>query len=163
MVEDDFWDEDDPIFKMMKDIIKRMEKMFGDMEIYDDIFKNKPSIKGFSITIGPDGTPKIREFGSKSPVPLGFGDIEMRKTEIKPDIIESEDEILIIFDLPGVREDSIKLKLEGSRLLVKAEGSRKIYEYIELPKMIKGKIDHYEYNNGVLTIHIKKRKGLSLF
>ncbi len=164
MGRDDFWEDDeDPIFKIMKDMIRKMEKLFGDMGIYDDMFKGKPSIKGFSITIGPDGEPKIREFGPKPADSLAPSNIGEEKNVIKPDIIDKDDEIIVVFDLPGVNRDSIKLKLDGSRLLVKADGAKRIYEYIELPTKVKGKIDHYEYNNGVLMIHIKKKKGISFF
>ncbi len=162
MNEDDFWDEDDPIFKMMKDMIKKMEKLFGDMGMFDEkMFSGKPTIRGFSITIGPDGVPKIREFGPG----LGQHDqpIKEEKRKIEPDIIEKEDEYMVILDLPGIDKNTIKLKLDKNQLIIKAEGARKVYEYVTLPLNIKGSIDRFDYNNGVLTIYIKKKKGFKIF
>ena len=161
MSSDDFWEEDDPIFKMMREMIKRMEKIFRDLDLSEEnIFSGKPNIRGFSITIGPDGVPKIREFG---PTTDKFESLKEEKQEIKPDIIEKDDETIIILDLPGIDEKSLQVKLENNKLLVKAEGVKKIYEYIALPSNVKGTVDKYIYNNGVLTIHIKKKKGFKLF
>lgn len=161
MSSDDFWDEDDPIFKIMRDMIKRMEKIFKDLDISDEnIFSGKPNIRGFSITIGPDGVPKIREFG---PGMDKFESLKEERREIKPEVIEKEDEYIVILDLPGVDEKTLQLKLDNNKLLIRAEGVRKIYEYVELPSSVKGNIDKYMYNNGVLTIHIKKKKGFKIF
>ncbi len=161
MPRDDFWDdEDDPLFKIMRDMMKRMERIFREMDLFDeDMFRGKPMIRGFSVTIGPDGVPRVREFGP------GIHTEEPRMEEgeeIQPDIIEQEDGYLIVIDLPGIDENTLRLRLEGDRLLVKAEGKRKILKYIQLPEKIRGEIENYEYNNGVLTINIRKKKGLRL-
>ncbi|MEM0088221.1 MAG: Hsp20/alpha crystallin family protein, partial [Archaeoglobaceae archaeon] len=61
--DEDFWGWDpfaefDEVFRrMMRDI----ERAFR----FGEVGEFKPIVRGFSIRIGPDGKPEIREFGTK--------------------------------------------------------------------------------------------------
>lgn len=152
--EEDFWDWDpfrdfDEIFRrMMKDIERAFR--FGEMgEI-------KPIVRGFSIRIGPDGRPEIREFGTK-PLIKETG-IEERKPLV--DVIETDNEIQVIAEMPGVRKEDIELKATERSLEIKAEGeNRKYHEVVNLPAEVDPDSAKARYNNGVLEVILAKKAG----
>jgi len=140
-------------FEMFDEIIERM------MRDFDELFRRatsgefKPIIRGFSVRIGPDGKPEIREFGTKPPI---REDIEERKPLI--DVIETDDEIQVIAEMPGVNKEDIELNASETSLEIKAEGeSRKYYEVVSLPAEVIPDSARARYNNGVLEVVLKKK------
>lgn len=152
MSSDDWWNEEDPFGKMFKEMMKRFEEILKD---FDRLEPGKPFVKGFSLTIGPDGKPIFREIGSKREMA-----IKPSQEEIKADVIDQGDKYLLVSDLPGVNKESIELKIEDGKLIVRAYNHKKYYEVFKLPENASKKILSYDYNNGVLTVEIKKRGGL---
>jgi HSP20 family protein len=135
-----------------------MEKMMRDFE---EIFKRaesgeiKPIVRGFSIRIGPDGKPEIREFGTK-PMIRESG-IEERKPLV--DVIETDDEVQVIAEMPGVNKEDIELNATDTSLEIKAEGeNRKYYEVVDLPAEVVPDSAKARYNNGVLEVVMKKKQ-----
>lgn len=152
--EEDFWDWDpfrdfDEIFrKMMRDIERAFR--FGEMG------EVKPIVRGFSIRIGPDGKPEIREFGTK-PLIKETG-IEERKPLV--DVIETDNEIQVIAEMPGVRKEDIELKATERSLEIRAEGeNRKYHEVVNLPAEVDPDSAKAKYNNGVLEVILTKKAG----
>ncbi len=155
---DDDWDKffddvfgrfgffDDIFEKMMRDL-EEMLKMAESGEI-------KPIVRGFSIRIGPDGKPEIREFGTKPPA-IKEG-VEERKPLV--DVIETDDEVQIIAEMPGVNKDDIELSATETTLEIKAEGeNRKYYETVDLPAEVDPESAKARYNNGVLEVVLRKK------
>jgi len=139
----------DDIFERMirdlEEIMKRVEK--GEGEI-------RPIIRGFSIRIGPDGKPEIKEFGTKPPI--SEEGIEERKPLI--DVIETDDEVQVIAEMPGVNKDDIDLNATEKSLEIKAEGeNRRYYEVVELPCEVIPDSAKARYNNGVLEVIFRKK------
>ncbi|NHW89021.1 MAG: Hsp20/alpha crystallin family protein [Archaeoglobi archaeon] len=152
--EEDFWDWDpfkefDEIFrKMMRDIENAFR--FGEMK------ESRPIIRGFSIRIGPDGRPEIREFGTK-PLIKEMG-VEERKPLV--DVIETDNEIQVIAEMPGVKKEDIELKATERSLEIKAEGeTRKYHEVVSLPADVDPDSAKARYNNGVLEVILQKKAG----
>lgn len=72
-------------------------------------------------------------------------------------IYESDDEIRVVADLPGVEKDDIEIKCDGRRVTVSASTAHSDYEErIELP----GRVDEHSasasFNNGILEIHFER-------
>ncbi len=147
------------------------EEFFGrEFEIFDEIFERmmrdldeffraassgevRPFVKGFSIRIGPDGKPEIKEFGTKPTVGEG---IEERKPLI--DVIETDDEVQVIAEMPGVKKEDIDLNATEKTLEIKAEGeNRRYHEIVELPCEVVPESAKARYNNGVLEVVFKKK------
>ncbi len=150
MVSDDWWEED-PFEKMFKEMIKQFQKMFKE---FDKLEPGKPIVKGFSLTIGPDGKPIFREIG-------GEPSIKPEKKKTEAEIIDEGDKYLVVIDLPGIDKESIKLDVIDGKLIIKATGKNKRYiEAFALPKDASNEILSYNYNNGILTVEINKKKGL---
>ena len=68
---------------------------------------------GYSVTIGPDGKPKVRQFGNvKSPGSRGgFGTRPQFSAEREPlaDIINSDQEVKVVVELPGISKENLKV------------------------------------------------------
>jgi len=89
------------------------------------------------------------------------------------DIIETENEILLYADMPGVRPDDVDLRYENGQLIVRGKTQRPevkgtlIYSEYEVGDYYRvfavhetidaGKIDA-EFKNGVLIVHLPKQE-----
>jgi len=166
--------EFDEWWKRTRKLFEEIDKLFEEImresmykpEEFRRIQMGKPYIYGFSLTIGPDGIPRIREWGNIKP-----GVIRPRISEtVEPftDIIEEKESIKIVIDLPGVEKEDIKIDATENTIEVSAErGDRKYHKLIKLAKEIKPESTKAQYRNGVLTIiaekkEKEKRKGFSI-
>lgn len=120
-----------------------------------------PYIYGFSITIGPDGKPIIREFGNvkrgRRPVVREEEFEEERRPFI--DVFERGDEVVVVAEVPGVDEDKINVKVleDKKTLVIDARGDRrKYYEEVDLPAKVDPSSIKTTYKNGVLEVTLKK-------
>ncbi len=116
-----------------------------------------PYVYGFSITIGPDGRPVIREFGN---VRRGLGGAEVKEQEFEPlvDVIEDDDTVTVVAELPGAQKDKIKVKVGEDYVEIKASNGRKYYKRVRLPAKVKPETAKATFNNGVLEIVIEKKE-----
>ncbi|MEM0373909.1 MAG: archaeal heat shock protein Hsp20, partial [Sulfolobales archaeon] len=116
-----------------------------------------PYVYGFRITVGPDGKPVVEEFGN---VKRSRGrPIISEEREPLVDVIEREDEIRVVAELPGVDKNNIKLRVvNGNKLIIQAQSEeRKYYKEIELPAEVDEKLAKATYKNGVLDVVLKKK------
>lgn len=124
-----------------------VEKIFG------------PFVYGYSITIGPDRKPIIREFGNIRPG-LGRRFLELRgEREPLVDVITEEDVIRVVAELPGVNKEDIQLNVADKLLTIKVDTpERKYYKEIDLPEEVMTEDAKASYKNGVLEVILKKKK-----
>lgn len=155
-----FFDEIDKLFERMfkESFFLEEEKPFekrSKRKVYG------PYYYGFSVTVGPDGIPRVKEWGNIKP---GYIQPVFREA-IEPftDVIEEEDKIRIIMDIPGVEKDDINIEATENEVKVSAErDDRKYYKVVSLPDAVKPESAKASYKNGVLTIifeKVKKSKG----
>jgi HSP20 family protein len=124
-----------------------------------------PLVYGYSMTIGPDGKPKVREFGNiKRPSGLGFG-VGPPKAQIagemEPmiDVVTTDKEVKVTVEMPGVSKDKIKIDAYDSTVEVKSEDpQRKYHKTIDLPLEADLETAKSKYNNGILEITFDKKK-----
>ena len=154
------------------------EEMEGEMQrmgsfrlqIDDEQLKRmsqKPNVKvyGYSMRVGPDGKPQIREFGNTKPQQKGALMIQEGKEspqqkgqgpsgrEPLVDVFTSKGKTTVVAELPGVAEKDIKTSLSGKTLEIKVDkGEHKYYRKLELPKKFIKKKMKQKYNNGVLEL-----------
>ncbi|AGK61425.1 Molecular chaperone (small heat shock protein) [Archaeoglobus sulfaticallidus PM70-1] len=141
-----------PFSEEFDEIFKRITRDFN--EIFRSMPESKPIIRGFSIRIGPDGKPEIKEFGTK--FEGGIKGIEERKPLI--DVMETDEEVQIIAEMPGVNKEDIDLNATETTLEIKADGeNRKYFETVELPAEVIPESAKARYNNGVLEVVMKKK------
>ena len=123
-----------------------------------------PFVYGYSMTIGPDGKPKIREFGNVKPSndaeSCGLNkpclDVKQEREPLV-DIVDLENEIRVIAELPGVAKEEIKLSGTKDLLTISVDTpQRKYYKQIDIPSKIDPKKAKTSYKNGVLEVTLPK-------
>ncbi|NYT00185.1 MAG: Hsp20/alpha crystallin family protein [Methanocellales archaeon] len=137
------------IFGNLEEII---ERMFESIDM--DEMKSKPFIYGFSLTQRPGEEPDIQEFGNIHPSSHGF-EIGERKPII--DVFESEDEVHVIAEMPGVDKEDIKLDATETSLDISAKTENIEYsEKVKLPVSVRTNSAKASYKNGVLDVTLKR-------
>jgi HSP20 family protein len=164
------------IDKMVEEMEKKMAESFRDMEnlmprdmvrvrrLPDGSVRREygPFVYGYSVKIGPDGKPIVREFGNMKPgrggeegLPLNLKD----QREPLVDVIDEEDQIKVLAELPGVEKKDIHLYVDEHTLTIKVETpERKYHKELALPDEIDSSSSKSTYRNGVLETVLKKRK-----
>lgn len=123
-----------------------------------------PFVYGYSITIGPDGKPQIREFGNMKPE-VGRGTGKPRidiKEEREPlvDVIVTRGEVRVVAELPGVEKTDIRLHGTEDTLTISVDTpQRKYYRDVELPEKGDPQKARSSYKNGVLEVTMPKKEG----
>jgi len=126
-----------------------------------------PFIYGYSMTVGPDGKPKVREFGNvKSPFNIGtradFFTRPLISSEREPlaDIITTDNEVKVAVEMPGVSKENIKINVYDNSLEVTTTGTeqRKYHEVIDLPVETDIETATSTYKNGILEVVFKKKE-----
>lgn len=116
---------------------------------------NRGYLYGFSMSVGPDGKPVIREFGNVQPI--------RRRTKIwkewEPlvDVIEEDKTVVVVAELLGVEKDAISVHVIEDRLTVSVEEpNRKYRKELTLPARVTPKSACASLKNGVLEVRLKK-------
>ena len=122
-----------------------------------------PVVYGYSMTVGPDGKPQVREFGNVKRSRPGFRGMGRPEVigEIEPlvDVSTTDNEVKIVVEMPGVSKDKILINASGNTLEVKSEDpQRKYHRTIELPPETDVETAKSAYNNGILEITFKKKE-----
>ena len=120
-----------------------------------------PFVYGYSVTVGPDGKPKVKEFGNfKAETRLGKPHMDVKeKREPLADIMDADGEVRVIVELPGVEKDDIKLSGTEYKLTISVDTPQhKYFKEVELPAKVDTKKATSKYNNGVLDITVPKKK-----
>jgi len=155
----DIFDEFERMNQMIEDIIRRSFR-FEPEEFFERAGEpGRPKVYtyGFSVKIGPDGKPVVREFGNIFPGRYGP---EIRP-EIEPlvDVMEKDDEIVVVAELPGVEKEQIDLHATEKVLTIDVDSPRRRYhKELELPAPVDPKSSKATYKNGVLEVRLKKVK-----
>jgi HSP20 family protein len=171
------------IFSEFDEMRKQMERIFQDQ--FGDIQSKAPKelireyetsegrkvrefgpfVYGYSMTIGPDGKPRVREFGNvKSPL-SGGASIFSRPTissEREPlaDVTTSEKVVKVIVELPGVSKENIKVNVHDSSVEVTTTNAekRKYRQVVEIPPDTDINTARSTYKNGILEVTFNKKE-----
>jgi len=175
------------VFSDFDDIHKEMNRMF---DVFNDISNNAPKelvreyetkeggkvrevgpiVYGYSMTIGPDGKPHVREFGNVK----SLNNNAVKKIGTKPDTVSqisaereplvdvnmTDKEVKVVVEMPGIRKEDIKIKAYDSQVEVTSskDAQRKYHKNIELPELAEVETARSAYNNGILEITFDKKK-----
>lgn len=124
-----------------------------------------PIVYGYSVTIGPDGKPKVREFGNVKPFGMEGPKLSAEREPLA-DVITSEKEIKIVLEMPGVEKENIKVNSHDHVVEISAETpTRKYRREIEIPSDAYIESAKSSYKNGVLEVSFQKKakaKGKSI-
>ena len=145
-------------FPDINETFKEMEKAIA--KEFEELSKRAPEDLQREQTL-PDGKPQVKEFGNfKAETRLGKPHMDV-KEEREPltDVIEADDTVKIIVELPGVEKDDIKLSGTDDKLMISVETPQhKYYKELDLPAKVEVKQAKSNYKNGVLDITAPKKK-----
>ncbi|MDG6222048.1 MAG: Hsp20/alpha crystallin family protein [Candidatus Bathyarchaeota archaeon] len=153
----------------LNDIYDELEKL-GDLidETMQKAFENsskdessgKSSFRGFSIRVGPDGKPKIREM-NKNQALYDDADFEDDESEPLVDFIEEAETLVVLAQLPGITKDDIDLWVTETCLTLTVDAEDfEWYDELKLPTKVKPKSAKASYKNGVLEVKMEKSKKI---
>ena len=163
------------IDRLIEEMEKEMAEAFKEMEntVPEDMYRERrlpdgsvrreygPFVYGYSVKIGPDGKPIIREFGNMKPGLTGEDGAPLNLTEQREplvDVIEDGDAVKVLAELPGVEKRDIRLKATDHSLTINVDNpTRKYYKELEFPVEVDEKSAKSTYTNGVLEIVFRKR------
>jgi HSP20 family protein len=160
------------IDRMFREMEKMMEEEFKNFteKIPKDYVKERklpdgstvkewgPFVYGYSMKIGPDGKPEIREFGNIKKSLKGPQVKEEREPLV--DIVETNGEVRVVVELPGVEKSDIKLHGTEDSLTISVDTPHyKYYKEVTLPIKVKVKDAKSAYKNGVLEVVLPKAEA----
>ena len=175
------------IFRGFDDMHKEMDRMFNDVSSNapKDLVREYqtsdgakvrevgPIVYGYSMTIGPDGKPHVREFGNVGAIRnknVGqFIEDDIDKPQITTereslsDVTTTEKEVKVVLEMPGINEEDIKINTyDDEKVEIKTTdiSPRKYYKVVDLPKEANTETTRFTYNNGILEITFDRKSNI---
>ena len=144
-----FDDEFDRIFKRMSGSFFNIDDLFE--EFKTEGVQSGPYYYGYSMTVGPDGKPVVKEYGNVKPGLLSSS--EKREPVVDTILNEKENQVKLVAEMPGVEKSDVKILVQGKSVDISAEHGEKKY-HVNVP--IKYKVDENSakasYKNGILEL-----------
>lgn len=147
-------------------LFKRMSRSFVDL---DDIFENikttdnfsGPFYYGYTMTVGPDGKPVVKEFGNVRPGLLPTSDSREPYVDIIMD--EKENIVKLVAEMPGVEKSDVKIVVEGKTVNIDAEhGTKKYHAKVPIRYKVDENSAKASYKNGILELTFKLQEEAKL-
>jgi HSP20 family protein len=120
-----------------------------------------PLVYGYSVTVGPDGKPIVREFGNVKPMLGTAGGGPQLTSEREPlaDVVTTDEEVKVVVEMPGISKEDIKVNAFENKVEISTseKAERKYHKTVELPP--EADIDSVKsnYRNGILEITFNKK------
>ena len=140
-------------------IFKRMSNSFFNIDDIFEEFKGRgsetgPYYYGYTMTVGPDGKPVVKEYGNVKPGLLPTSDT--RQPIVDTIVDENEKVVKLIAEMPGVEKTDVQIVVENKVVSISAERDQKKY-HAKVP--LKNKVDENSakasYKNGILQLAFK--------
>ena len=140
-------------------IFKKMSSSFFDIDDIFEEFKENgsnsgPFYYGYTMTVGPNGKPVVKEYGNVKPELLPSTDIREPIVDVIVD--EKEKLVKLVAEIPGVEKTDVKILVQDKFVDISAEHGEKKY-HVKVP--IKHKVDENSakasYKNGILELVFK--------
>lgn len=168
------FNNEDSFRRIIKKFLKEFEELEKFLEKELEGLEKGPEeyFYGFSVTIGPDGKPIIKELGRRpgshivevepeekanegQEVPPKIR--EIRGEYLDVDVFEDGDTITVVAEIRGVSKENIDVKVleDKNTLIIKAPG---YYRKIRLPSKVNPLTAKAHYKHGVLEVVLKKKK-----
>lgn len=148
---DDMFPDFDNVEKMFEEVMKEMDQIRSE----DFAKPGKPLVYGFSMHVGPDGKPRVEEFGNMSTKEQKI------KGEREPlvDIINGEKEVTVIAELPGVGKEELHINAQKNALsIIVSDPERRFRKELKLPAEVDAKSAKAKLKNGMLEVVLTKLK-----
>ena len=143
-------------------MLNRMFRTVREME--PSAIANFPYYYGYQITVGPDGKPKVREFGNVRPTARGLVEQSgIREPMVDTAINEKENALIITAEMPGVTKQDIKVNVADEFVSIHSEqGEKKYHTDIPVNVQLDDSSAKATYSNGILELKIKLKQAPKL-
>jgi len=140
-------------------IFRRMSSSFFNIDDIFEEFKTKgtgagPYYYGYTMTVGPDGKPVVKEYGNVKPELAPTSN--SREPMVDTIVDEKEKLVKLVAEMPGVEKSDVKILVQGKSVDISAEHDEKKY-HVNVP--IKYHVDENSakasYKNGILELVFK--------
>ena len=140
-------------------IFKKMSNSFFNIDDIFEEFKTKgsnqgPYYYGYTMTVGPDGKPIVKEYGNTKPELISASNT--REPIVDTIVDEKEKLVKLIAEMPGVDKSDLKVVVQNKSVNLSAEHGEKKYQ-VNVP--IQNKVDENSakasYKNGILELVFK--------
>jgi HSP20 family protein len=160
-----FYNQFEAVKQMIEELMERLgstssQDLFeSDTEDIEELLRGlqeNPMVWGFSVTVAPDGRIRMNPFGNLSTE----GSAPSVKSEREPliEVIEQDDAIIIVAEMPGVEKEDIQVTITETKVIIRVDTpKRKYFKTIALPVPCKRKVLQFTHANGILEIHLPKR------
>ena len=146
-----FDDEFDRLFKRMSRSFVNLDDIFEEAKESGNLKTYGPFYYGYSMTVGPDGKPIVKEYGNVKPGLLPSA--ETREPLVDTLLDEKEKVVKLVAEMPGVEKKDVKVVVQDKTVHIDAEHGEKKY-HTNVP--IKYKVDKdsakASYKNGILEL-----------
>ncbi|MHA1751201.1 MAG: Hsp20/alpha crystallin family protein [Candidatus Helarchaeota archaeon] len=143
-------------FSKLDNIIDQiMDKELENLDFFNDKENtDRQYIWGFSLTVTPDSKPIIREFEKKRENFINKEDENVWEPLIE--VMEQDNGLLIIIEIPNTTEDEIKLTSYEDYCELSINSSKNLHKQINFPFKVDPKSEKMKYKNGILEILYSK-------
>jgi HSP20 family protein len=116
-----------------------------------------PYYYGYQITVGPDGKPRIREFGNARPSAKGLMEQStVREPLVDTNLDEKENTLTITAEMPGITKQDVKVSVDDGLVTIHAEkGDKKYHTELPINTALDSDTAKATYTNGILELKIK--------
>lgn len=154
----------DPFDEMLKKLEEEMPEAYRgiirEAETPDGkIRRYGPFIYGFAYTKEPGKEPELKEFGNIRSTNQALAPCPHGEREPLVDVIDQNDSIEVVAELPGVDKGDIKLHATEDALEIKTKGEVVFYKKVAFETPVKPETAKATYRNGVLSVRLQKRVG----
>ncbi len=137
------------------------KSMFRSVNL-DELFENVkstgctgPLCFGYTMTVGPDGRPVVKQYGNVKP---GLAPKSDAREPLVDTLVDDKEKIVkLVAEMPGVEKKDVKIVVDGKIVNIDAENGDKKY-HAKVP--IQHKVDENSvkasYKNGILEIIFKQ-------
>jgi HSP20 family protein len=151
------------LFKGLEDFVGVLGKLVEAGEQHIDrtgefkvkgLGENAKGVYGVSVRVGLGGEPHVERFGNIRSTKEGPEVVDVREPLI--DVFDEENEIVVVAELPGVKEDAIEVEVRGDVLAITSSGERRYAKEVLLPSAVDAASMRRSSKNGLLELRLKK-------
>ena len=125
-----------------------------------------PYYYGYTMTVGPDGRPVVREYGNVRPGlagddagcgAAGCGAPAVRDGLQAEAILDDKERVLkLVAEMPGVEKEDVKIVVDGDAVSIDADRGKKSYHArVPLDQKVDKDTAKATYRNGILELAFK--------
>ena len=147
-----FYIEYDRIFRKMPNSFFNIDDIFEEFKGHGS--DSGSCCYGYTMTVGPDGKPVVKEYGNLKPDQHLTSDTREPLVDIIVD--EKEKVVKLIAEMPGVEKTNVKIVVEDKIVDISAEHDKKKYHVkVSLQHKVDENSAKASYKNGILQIVFK--------